>query len=388
MKLLAFLIFIFFSFSKSQDNIVGFENKFSISKMISFFDSGMQIQYLVPSYENISVFFEEKNRLKIGATLNYHQLGTKEENLFLNDFNFLTPANAAKQARLHPRPGIWQWDRIENFLQFAKNNDLIVRIHGPVSPQASKWAKEDHRTAAELENVMVNFMTQTAKRYNEESNVKYMDVVNETILPNGKWFGPRKGTHLWENPWLKMGLDENGYPNYIVRAFEIATANAPNVKLVYNQNGGMQSAMWERLKETVLYLRSKGLRVDGIGWQGHLNLSRSTLQFIENSDHALNELSKLIDWAHANNLDFHVTELDYRVNDMTNLSEELEFQAELYEKIIKVLQSKVNSGIVTLNLWDIGERLKKPSTFFQSIYDKDLNPTPAYQIIKRALKTK
>ena len=388
MKLLAFLIFIFFSFSKSQDNIVCFENKFSISKMISFFDTGMQIQYLVPSYENTSVFFEEKNRLKIGATLNYHQLGTKKENLFLNDFNFLTPANAAKQARLHPRPGIWQWDRIENFLQFAKNNDLIVRIHGPVSPQASKWAKEDHRTAAELENVMVNFMTQTSKRYNEESNVKYMDVVNETILPSGKWFGPRKGTHLWENPWLKMGLDENGYPNYILRAFEIATANAPNVKLVYNQNGGMQSAMWERLKETVLYLRSKGLRVDGIGWQGHLNLSRSTLQFIENSDRALNELSKLIDWAHANNLDFHVTELDYRVNDMTNLSEELEFQAELYEKIIKVLQSKVNSGIVTLNLWDIGERLKKPSTFFQSIYDKDLNPTPAYQIIKKALKTK
>ena len=388
MKLLAFLIFIFFSFSKSQDNMLCYENKFSISKMISFFDTGMQIQYLVPSSKNTSVFFEEKNRLKIGATLNYHQLGTKKENLFLNDFNFLTPANAAKQARLHPRPGIWQWDRIENFLQFAKNNDLIVRIHGPVSPQASKWAKEDHRTAAELENVMVNFMTQTAKRYNEESNVKYMDVVNETILPNGKWFGPRKGTHLWENPWLKMGLDENGYPNYIVRAFEIATANAPNVKLVYNQNGGMQSAMWERLKETVFYLRSKGLRVDGIGWQGHLNLSRSTLQFIENSDHALNELSKLIDWAHANNLDFHVTELDYRVNDMTNLSEELEFQAELYEKIVKVLQSKVNSGIVTLNLWDIGERLKKPSTFFQSIYDKDLNPTPAYQIIKKALKTK
>ena len=66
MKLLAFLIFIFFSFSKSQDNIVCFENKFSISKMISFFDTGMQIQYLVPSYENTSVFFEEKNRLKIG----------------------------------------------------------------------------------------------------------------------------------------------------------------------------------------------------------------------------------------------------------------------------------------------------------------------------------
>ena len=43
---------------------------------------------------------------------------------------------------------------------------------------------------------------------------------------------------------------------------------------------------------------------------------------------------------------------------------------------------------VTLNLWDMGERLKKPSTFFQSIYDEDLNPTPAYEIIKKALNTK
>ena len=76
------------------------------------------------------------------------------------------------------------------------------------------------------------------------------------------------------------------------------------------------------------------------------------------------------------------------MNDITNLSAELEFQAELYEKIIKVLQSKVNSGTVTLNLWDMGERLKKPSTFFQSIYDKDLNPTPAYEVIKKVLNTK
>ena len=388
MKLLIFLIFIFFLSSESQNNILSFQTKFSNSKIVSFFDATIKMQCLVPNLENANGFFEERNKLKIGATLNFHELGSRKEDLFLNDFNFLTPANAAKQARLHPRPGIWQWERIEKFLKFANKNDLIVRIHGPISPQASKWAKEDHRTATELENVMVNFMTQSAKRYNEETNVKYMDVVNETILPSGKWFGPKKGTHLWENPWLKMGLDENGFPNYIIKAFEIATANAPNVKLVYNQNGGMQSAMWERLKETVLYLRSKGLRVDGIGWQGHLNLSRSTIQFIENPDDAIAELSKLIDWAHANNLDFHVTELDYRVNDMTNLTEELEFQAELYEKIINVLQSKVHSGTVTLNLWDMGERLNKPSTFFQSIYDKDLNPTPAYEIIKKALNTK
>ena len=183
-----------------------------------------------------------------------------------------------------------------------------------------------------------------------------------------------------------MGLDENGFPNYIVKAFEIATEHAPNVKLVYNQNGGMQKPMWNKIKNTILYLKSKGLRVDGIGWQGHLNLSRSTNQFLEKSDKAFQDLSNLIDWAHSNNLDFHVTELDFKVTNMSNLSTELQIQAQLYQKIINILESKKNNGLVTLNLWDLGVRLKKPSTYFQSIYDSDFNPTPAYNVIKNAIQ--
>jgi GH35 family endo-1,4-beta-xylanase len=212
-----------------------------------------------------------------------------------------------------------------------------------------------------------------------------MDVVNETILPDGSWFGPKPGTDRWENPWLTMGLDENGVPNYIVKAFEIATKHAPNVKLVYNQNAGMQKPMWDKVKETILYLRNKGLRVDGIGWQGHLKLSKTTANFIEKTDQALMELSDLIDWAHANDLDFHITELDYKIADKSDLLKEFQTQAIIYQKIVNVLQSKVNSGVVTLNLWDMGERFKKPDIYFQSIYDSNFEPTPAYSIIKKAL---
>ena len=32
---------------------------------------------------------------------------------------------------------------------------------------------------------------------------------------------------------------DDGFPKYIVKSFEIANENAPNVKLVYNHNGGM-----------------------------------------------------------------------------------------------------------------------------------------------------
>ena len=325
-------------------------------------------------------------KIHIGATLNHHELGGKKEELFLKDFTFLTPANAAKQQRVHPKPGVWQWDRIEEFLEFSKTHNLTVRIHGPISPQASKWVKEDDRTAQELEEVMIEFMTASAKRYNEEPSVKYMDVVNETILPDGRWFGPKSGTDSWENPWLSMGMDENGFPKYIVKAFEIATRYAPNVKLVYNQHAGMQKLMWDKVKKTILYLRGKGLRVDGIGWQGHLKLNRTTGDFIVKTDKALRDLSDLIDWAHANDLDFHVTELDYKVTDKSNLKEEFETQADIYEKIINVLKSKLNSGVVTLNLWDMGERFKKPAIYFQSIYDTNYNPTPSYYIIKNILE--
>ena len=364
-------------------NLAGEKQSFNLIKRFqklaaNFFNS----QSAIPMKVLVNT---SRDKLSIGATLNHHELGGKKEELFLKDFKFLTPANAAKQQRVYPRPGVWQWDRIEEFLEFSKSHNLTLRVHGPISPQASKWAKEDHRTAQELEEVMVEFMTASAIRYNEEPNVKYMDVVNETILPDGSWFGPKPGTNSWENPWLTMGLDENGFPNYIIKAFEIATKYAPNVKLVYNQNAGMQKPMWNKVKETILYLRGKGLRVDGIGWQGHLKLSRTTGDFIEKTDEALIELSNLIDWAHANDLDFHVTELDYKVIDKSKLEDEFQTQAILYQKIVNVLQSKTSTGVVTLNLWDMGERFKKPNIFFQSIYDKKYNPTPAYNVIKNAL---
>lgn len=336
---------------------------------------------------------QEKNpstlndKLLIGATLNHHELGTIKENLYLKDFKYLTPANAAKQNRIHPRPNVWKWKQINNFMRFANKNKLILRLHGPISPQASKWAKEDFRTAEELHKNMVEFTTAFAKKFNNEKSVKWMDVVNETILPSGKWFGPRPGTDKWENPWLKIGLDENGFPLYIIKAFEIANKYAPNLKFVYNQNGGMQDLMWDKLKKTILYIRSKGLKVDAIGWQAHILLSKTTEGFVTDTDNQIQKLSNLIDWAHNNDLEFHVTELDYFIEDESKLNEEYQKQAEVYQKIVDILKEKSKYGLVTLNLWDLSIRTKKGKVgAFHSIYDKDFKPNLAYEVIHSALK--
>jgi GH35 family endo-1,4-beta-xylanase len=206
---------------------------------------------------------------------------------------------------------------------------------------------------------MIEFTTAFAEKFNIGPTVKWMDLVNETIFPNRKWFGPKKGTNKWENPWLKIGLDANECPLYILKAFEIATKYATNIKLVHNHNAGMESVMWDKVKETILYIRSKGYPVDGIGWQAYIGMSASTKAILENTDEELRKLSYLIDWAHKNNLEFHITERDCFVKDNNKLSEEYQKQAEIYIKIINILKGKIKSGVVTLNFWDMAARTRK-----------------------------
>ncbi|SNR78223.1 Endo-1,4-beta-xylanase, GH35 family [Lutibacter agarilyticus] len=328
-----------------------------------------------------------KENFIIGATLNHRELKTIKEELFLKDFKYLTPANAAKQEIIHPTPNVWNWKWVDDFIDFSKKHDLQLRLHGPISPQSSKWAKEDHRTAEELDQNMTEFLTAFAMRFNNEPTVKWMDVVNETIIEKtGKWLGDKPGVDAWENPWFKMGVDENGYPLFILKAFEIATEHAPNIKLVYNLQGGMQAPMWNKLKETVLYLRSKGSRVDGIGWQAHIMFNNNSSGFVVNMEEEAKKLADLIDWAHQNDLEFHVTELDYFVKDSNNLDAAYKKQAEVYQKIVDILIEKSKNGVVTLNLWDMGERFKKDKGYFYSIYDSKFEPTPAYKTIINALE--
>ena len=130
-----------------------------------------------------------------------------------------------------------------------------------------------------------------------------MDVVNETIK-KGTWFESVSGVANWENPWTQIGYDtdKNKTPLYIKKAFEITNTYAPDIKLLYNHHeepGNKES--WELLKETVLYIKNLGLRIDAIGWQAHVSNGWAT-------ETNLQLLRDLIDWAQKNNLEFHITE--------------------------------------------------------------------------------
>jgi len=143
----------------------------------------------------------------------------------------------------------------------------------------------------------------------------------------------------------------------------------------------MQPKMWKRVLETILYLREKGLRVDGLGWQAHL---KDTENIAFDMDQ-LNFFASLVDWCHKNNLEFHITEIDYRITNENPTTKDLQRQAAAYSNIMKVLISRRETGIITFNTWGMVDRPGKHTDSNRFLYDNDLNPKPALYALKKAL---
>jgi endo-1,4-beta-xylanase len=319
--------------------------------------------------------------LAVGVAAHEHYLGTKTEEIIDREFNYITPASDFKQSYIHPEPGVWRWEKPDKWVNHCRENNQVIRMHAPISPQVSAWAKEDSRTAEELEQNLVEYMTAICQRYNDTTNVKWLDVVNETVFhTDGSWFGPKSGTDSWENPWPKMGYDESHElrpPVYIKKAFEVANEHGSNLKLIINQHGGMDPVIWDKIKQTVLYLRENNLRVDGIGWQAHEWLG------FENVEGNMQRLSELIDWCHENDLEFHITEFNVwlKPEDLGKLTA----QAETFYAITKLAAEKAKNGFVGINFWHIRAVETQNKDRDGSPWAEDYQPKEAYFRIKDAL---
>jgi len=323
-----------------------------------------------------------------------------DETVIINrEFSYITPANLFKQKHVHPGPEVWSWDQADQWVTSARENNQVIRMHGPISPQCSDWAKTDTRTAAELDQNMREYMTELCRHFNKCSDViKWMDVVNEIYAIGdmkdnrtgvikyhvGDWFGPFSGTTQFQNPWTTIGFDESTplrVPLYIRTAFEIATAEAPNLKLIINQNGQFEPEVWENMKKLVGYLRERNLRVDGIGWQAHLDYPNW-----EKTPGNLERLSAFIDWCHANNLEFHITEFNIwaQPQDVAKYDD----QANTFTEIIRTLVKKRHTGVVAVNLWYMrsDKEPKNNTKYFKMMpWAYDGTPLPAVARIKEML---
>jgi GH35 family endo-1,4-beta-xylanase len=141
----------------------------------------------------------------------------------------------------------------------------------------------------------------------------------------------------------------------------------------------MEDIMWLTIKDLVFYLREHGLRVDGIGWQAHIDTG------FEKDTYNMQRLHELIDWAHSNELSFHVTEMNAWLNPRTKDYEE---QAETFAAIIEALLEHRLNGEVTWNVWNITDGLAwtKNRDKEGTLFDAKAEAKPAYYAVQKILE--
>jgi GH35 family endo-1,4-beta-xylanase len=338
----------------------------------------------VPSGEGKSIrqIVEEnykKGSFLIGATTGSWALGENQGLLLDREFSYVTPENDYKHVIVHPDPQTWNWSRADVWQQHIIDNKQILRMHCPIGPQCSKWAKDDSRQPSELEKDMKLFLQKICERYNGKQGYVYMDVVNETVV-NGVWHENKSGTFLWECPWFKIGrdTDRNRTPLYIKMAFETAMKYAPDLKFIYNHHEGPEkTGSWNLIRSTINYLRERNLRVDGIGWQAHVERGWETPEHVEN-------LKKLIKEVHSYNLEFHITEASVWLKNGKSQSE-LEAQADTYRAIMKTLLEMRSGGVICWNTWHISDAHGWHIKWYPSLFDENYNAKPAYNAILEEL---
>jgi endo-1,4-beta-xylanase len=224
------------------------------------------------------------------------------------------------------------------------------------------------------------------------------DVVNEAIDDNGRLrSGPVGAPGQRGEPWHAAIGDE-----YIQKAFEFAHAADPDAELYYNDFNEWHPAKIAAISKLVRTMQANGVRIDGVGLQGHWGMDYPSLDEI---DHMLTEYGKL-------GVKLMITELDINLLPQPNpsqrgadITDNYEARKELnpyadglpdemqqalarrYSKIFALFHKHrdkidrvtfwgVHDGHSWLNNWPVPGR-----TAYPLLFDRELRAKPAFESV-------
>ena len=327
-----------------------------------------------------------KDDFLIGTALSARQIEQKDPKateVVLKHFNALTAENNMKSMHIHP-----EWDRYDFVLpdllveNAAKNGQQVIGHTLVWHSQLPDYIRRN-KSADSVKTFFKEHITTIAKRY--DGKILGWDVVNEALNEDGTM---RK----------TIFLDILG-PDYVTEAFRLAQQAAPNTELYYNDYNNEQPKKRAGCIELVKKIQAAGVRIDGVGIQGHWHLGKIPFKDIEESIEAYAALG----------LKVMITELDIEVlprnfsgadvnqrmasdpsmNPYVNgvpdsvLQQQAKEYADLFalflkhkDKITRVTFWGVNDGQSWLNGWPVPGRTNYPL-----IFDRAFEPKPAYDAI-------
>jgi endo-1,4-beta-xylanase len=213
--------------------------------------------------------------MAIGVALNQRQsdgVDTAAVDIITKQFNQISPENLLKFQSTHPSEERYLFEAQDRYVQFGLDRKMQVVGHTLVwHSQTPAWVFQGKDGGAVDRDTLIARMRDHIRtvvgRY--KGRIHGWDVVNEAIDEDGS---------LRRSPWLNaIGED------YIAKAFEFARETDPGSELYYNDFNLEKPAKRAGVIRLVKSLQSRGIRIDGIGNQGHWRLETPSIAEIEAS---------------------------------------------------------------------------------------------------------
>lgn len=272
--------------------------------------------------ENSSLKHSFKNHFLVGSAVNTDIPSTEDKALsqiVKMEFNTITPENCMKAESINPFPGVYDFADADEFVAFGQENGMFIIGHTLIwHNQTPAWFFSNERgepnSPAEQKERLRNHIKVVAGRY--AGKVHAWDVVNEVIDNDGTY---RPTT--WVN--------SIGDGNELVRlAFKYANEYAPETELYYNDFNAWRPEKRDGIVRMVKMLKEAGIRIDGVGMQGHWGLNFPKDEYLQQA----------IDAYAALGVKVMITELDIDVLPLTKEGQiigrsmlEPQFQLEEFE---------------------------------------------------------
>ena len=292
------------------------------------------------------------------------------------EFNMVTPENEMKWPTVEPAPGRYDFRAADALVRFAERHHMAVRGHNLVTggDKVPSWVLRVHLSRSQLTAVFHRHVTTEVRHF--RGRVAQWDVVNEALF----------GVGLDQTVMLR-GLG----PDYIDLAFRWAHDADPGALLFYNEDdiacdpctGPFPPAAQQR-KDDAIYnlvagLKRRGVPIDGVGIQMHLNASPPNVAVLASFMSRLRNLG----------LQVAITEMDVRLPDAT-AGQQLGTQASVYADVLRTCLAAPNCK--TFSVWGFSDAVSwiptsLPGFGSADLFDRQYRPKPAYAALERVLET-
>lgn len=197
---------------------------------------------------------------------------TESQNIVIKHFNSITAENVMKAALINPQPNVYNWGPADDYVAFGEKNKMFIIGHTLVwHNQVPAWfftnAEGKPNTKTEQIERMRSHVQAVAGRYAERVNA--WDVVNEVMGEDGNYR---------QTSWVNAVGNGDTLVKY---AFKFAAQYAPNTELYYNDFNAWRPSKRDGIVRMVKMLQKEGIRIDGVGMQGHWGLNYPKTEYIE-----------------------------------------------------------------------------------------------------------